>query len=90
MISVTLPLPSFDVICRENRIAARDVPALELLVYRGVAPGDTLRRKLRKTANYVAWYHAILQALSEAYFKEKGIRFPPPEYKVPRGYKFAV
>ena len=88
--SVSLPLPVFDRLCRKHRLAARDVPALESLVYQGVAPSDTLRHKLRKTANYAACLKAILQAMSEAYFKEKGIRFPPASYKVPRGYKFAV
>ena len=33
---------------------------------------------------------AIMRELSEAYFKEKEIRFPPADYRVPAGYKLYV
>jgi hypothetical protein len=83
MIRVSLPLTDFDRICHENHIVARDVPALEAWVYKGIAPSATLLHKVRKVANYVAWFHAMLKELS------KGVehQFPPPNYQVPAGYQ---
>ena len=36
---------------------------------------------------YANCFHAVIRALSDAYFKEKGIKFPPASYVCPVSYE---
>jgi len=79
-------------ICRRNGI---DTPGLlrawEAFVFYGKAPSKVLGVKGADRfychPGYADCFHAVIRALSDAYFKEKGIRFPPDSYVCPVSYE---
>jgi hypothetical protein len=80
----------FNSICDEHAIPARDRAALAGLVYYGKTVGKALHGKLdgrwrgsRKNGEYARCMVAILHVLS-AHCEHK---FPPKDYRVPKGYK---
>ena len=59
------------------------------LVARGEIRSREFGRCLHDCRNYKRAYHAILTAISEVYWREMGITFPPKDWQVPKGYQFA-
>jgi hypothetical protein len=56
-------------------------PGMKALVFYGKRPADELRYRLKHVGNYVACLKAILTELSEAYWRETGIKFPPKDWQ---------
>ena len=73
-------------ILTQHGIHNRDWPAIKALVFYGKRTTDKLRYRLRHVGNYKRCRKAIMTELSESYFKEMGITFPPPDYKAPCSY----
>jgi hypothetical protein len=86
-----LPRKQFNALCDEHNIPAKDRPAIAGLVYHGKPVGKELHGKLdgrwrrsRKNGEYAPFIVAILEALSA----DCPHKFPPKDYRVPKGYKF--
>ena len=82
----------FRAICDEHNIPAADRPKLAGLIYRGKPVGYPLHDKIdgrgrgsRNNGEYARFMVAILQALSAPVEHQ----FPPKDYQVPKGYRFA-
>jgi hypothetical protein len=69
-----------EAIMREHRIPAREWGQWSALVFEGKRPSATLFPRIRR-GNRGCAFKAILTAISERYFEEKNIRFPPPDWQ---------
>jgi hypothetical protein len=79
MIQVSMTTGDLESILREHRIPALEWGEWSALVFQGKRPGASLLSHLRR-GNRGAALNRILTELSEAYYKEKGIRFPPKDW----------
>jgi hypothetical protein len=80
MIHVSMTTGTLESILREHRIPALEWGEWSALVFQGKRPGAALLAHLRRGNRGAALNH-ILKDLSEAYYKEKGIRFPPKDWQ---------
>ena len=74
-------------ILTQHGIDKGDLPGIKALVFYGNRPADELRYRLKHVGNYKRCLKAILTELSEAYYREVGIKFPPPDYQPPKRRK---
>ena len=74
-------------ILTQHGIHKRDWPAIKGLVFYGKRITDRFRYRLRHVCNYKRCLKAIMTELSETYYKEMGITFPPPDYQCPKHRK---
>ena len=65
-------------ICRDCGVPSRDRAAMARFVLDKKKP---TRPVLKRLLGYGAAIQIILKELSAEYFREKGIRFPPPDYR---------
>jgi hypothetical protein len=65
-------------ILANHAVPSRDRAAMARFVLGKKKP---TRPVLQRLLGYGAAIKAILSALSEEYFRERGIRFPPPDYR---------
>ena len=84
MSNIELTTGDLEAILRQHRIPAREWGQWSALVYQGQRPGAALLAHLRQGNRGAALNH-ILTELSEAYWKETGIRFPPRDYQPTKG-----
>ena len=70
-------------ILAQHGIDKGDWSGVKALVFYGKRPTDELHYRLNHVDNYKRCLKAILRELSEEYYREKGIMFPPPDYKAP-------
>jgi hypothetical protein len=84
MIQVSMTTGTLESILREHRIPAIEWGEWSALVFQGKRPGASLLSHLRRGNRGAALNH-ILTELSEAYWKETGIRFPPRDYRPTKG-----
>jgi hypothetical protein len=63
----------------ENNIPEKFWPEMRALVFSGVRPSYTLRKRLRGVINYKKCLHSILVELS----KKCKHKFPPANYRCP-------
>jgi hypothetical protein len=74
-------------ILTQHAIDKGDWPGIRGLVFYGKPLADELRYRLKHVGNYKRCLKAILTELSEAYYRETGIKFPPPDYQPPKRRK---
>ena len=72
---------TLEAIFTEHKIPAFYWEELKALIHYGDRPQADLVHRLNHVGNYKACMKAILTVLSEAYYKESGIRFPPPGWQ---------
>jgi hypothetical protein len=72
---------TLDALFTEHKIPAFFREELTDLVYYGTRPAADLLYRLKHVRNYRAWFNAMVTVLSEAYWKETGIKFPPPGWQ---------
>ncbi len=80
MIHVSMTTGDLESIMREHNIPALEWGEWSALVFQGKRAGPTLLAHLRR-GNRGAALKQISTELSEAYYKEKGIRFPPKDWQ---------
>lgn len=78
-----------DAICKRFHVAPCHRRCFWRLADEGRIVGREFSRRLFECGNYKRAYKAVLTAMSEAYYREMGITFPPKGYQVPKGYRFA-
>ncbi len=76
MSHIELTTGDLEAILRQHHIPAREWVEWSALVYAGQRPGAALLAHLRQGKRAAAFRH-ILKALSEAYWRKTGIKFPP-------------
>ena len=80
MIQVSMTTGDLEAILRQHHIPALEWGQWSALVFQGKRPGAELLAQIRRGNRGAAFNH-ILKDLSEAYYKEKGICFPPKDWQ---------
>ena len=81
MKKVDMSSKRLEAILKQHAIDKRYWPEMKALVFYGKRPGSALLRRLRNFGNYVECFNSIVTELSEAYWRETGIKFPPPDWQ---------
>ncbi len=84
-----LSLETVRAICKRFHAPAYHARGFLRLANHGQIRGDSFRAFIH-TPRGNRVIREIMRELSEAYYKAKGIRFPPADYRVPAGYKLYV
>lgn len=78
-----------DGICKRFHIAPCHRQCFWRLADEGRIVSREFSSRLLGQGNYKRALKAILTAMSEVYYRKVGIKFPPKDYQVPKGYRFA-
>lgn len=78
-----------DGICKRFHVAPCHRQCFWRLADEGRIVSREFSRRLLGQRNYKRAYKALLTAMSDAYYQEMGIKFPPKDYQVPKDYQFA-